>query len=772
MPRWQSVWSSNQSNGHNMDPMIGKDSRDEIISKGALIPKLWMDLVALDDKLLTPVKNLMALLAYPCDKLELVDRSGVKSSQIRIRSPAADSPTADSPGYIPESDPEEDPEEDDDEDPKEDPADFLADGGDDGDDEDEPSDDDEDEEVDIEADDEEEEEHPAPADSTTVALPAIDQAPSAKETELLSLWPHYHHTLHTALQLGFLFQLQYLHQFGLMKRLPDFSLYLLHHHHHSPHVSSPLPVLSPSPPTSPISPLGYRPVMIRLRAKAASTSHSLTLPPPIILSHTRPDAPSSGTPLLHLLSTDRRADIPEVTLPPRKRENQSDLERDILARGCRDLRLGTTADEAWGRSMDASDLVRAELMSLRTIVLAQQSKIRELQSVDRRRQTGIIEMLAADHRRQEQLAKALKLVKRLHTHMADRDLDANMNGRRSHISGTGHQKGVVGIDSRIEKWETVFRISNTTELGEWKMTDKYCPRTEIKKLEVELTENNEGKQIITNNPQQHQTRGRTNGRGLEYGKCNNAIQSKKGGTSGQRPTCYECGVQEHFKKECPKLKNNNNRGNQVGGGNAPAKVYAEGHAGTNPDFNVVMGTFLLNNRYASILFDTGADRSFQSLCVPRRSLLVSPGENETLIVYGTRKQWGTRLVCTLSRSTKHRIHAKRCYVFWQTLIRRSRKTSQEERLRTYQSSRISNVSLRLAESSSDSTSGISNRFDTWCCTRSSAPYRLAPSEMKEVVGEETKEISGQRVYRPSFLTLVVDFGLEFVKKRTYVSNVH
>ncbi|GKA05126.1 putative reverse transcriptase domain-containing protein [Tanacetum coccineum] len=44
--------------------------------------------------------------------------------------PAAASPTADSPGYVPESDPEEDPEEDDDEDPEEDPADYPADGGD------------------------------------------------------------------------------------------------------------------------------------------------------------------------------------------------------------------------------------------------------------------------------------------------------------------------------------------------------------------------------------------------------------------------------------------------------------------------------------------------------------------------------------------------------------------------------------------------------------------------------------------------------------------
>ncbi|GKD95496.1 hypothetical protein Tco_1379393 [Tanacetum coccineum] len=62
-------------------------------------------------------------------------------------------------------------------------------------------------------------------------------------------------------------------------------------------------------------------------------------------------------------------------------------------------------------------------------------------------------------------------------------------------------------------------------------------------------------------------------------------------------------------RDYPKLKNNN-RGNQGGNGNAPAKVYAVGHAGTNPDSNVVTGTFLLNNRYASILFDTGADRIF------------------------------------------------------------------------------------------------------------------------------------------------------------------
>ncbi|GKG50917.1 hypothetical protein Tco_0539041, partial [Tanacetum coccineum] len=103
-----------------------------------------------------------------------------------------------SPDYVPESDPEEDPEEDDDEDPEEDLVDYPANGGDDGDDEDESL---EDDDVDIEADDdEEEEEHPSPAYSTIVALPAIDQAPSAEETEPFETDesaatppPHLHH---------------------------------------------------------------------------------------------------------------------------------------------------------------------------------------------------------------------------------------------------------------------------------------------------------------------------------------------------------------------------------------------------------------------------------------------------------------------------------------------------------------------------------------------------------------------------------------------------
>nr|GFB11341.1 hypothetical protein [Tanacetum cinerariifolium] len=95
----------------------------------------------------------------------------------------------------------------------------------------------------------------------------------------------------------------------------------------------------------------------------------------------------------------------------------------------------------------------------------------------------------------------------------------------------------------------------------------------------------------------------------------NVANNQRGNGAGQKATCYECGAQGHFKRNCLKLKNNNNNnnhGNQVRTRNAQARVYAVGNAGTNPDANTVTGTFLLNNFYASMLFDTGADRSFVS----------------------------------------------------------------------------------------------------------------------------------------------------------------
>ncbi|GJS25938.1 putative reverse transcriptase domain-containing protein, partial [Tanacetum coccineum] len=79
------------------------------------------------------------------------------------------------------------------------------------------------------------------------------------------------------------------------------------------------------------------------------------------------------------------------------------------------------------------------------------------------------------------------------------------------------------------------------------------------------------------------------------------------GANSNAIVCFECGAPGHFRNNCPQWKNKNQ-----GNGNGVARAYAVGVAGQNPDNNVVTGTFLLNNRCASILFDTGADRSFVS----------------------------------------------------------------------------------------------------------------------------------------------------------------
>nr|GFC33392.1 hypothetical protein [Tanacetum cinerariifolium] len=136
---------------------------------------------------------------------------------------------------------------------------------------------------------------------------------------------------------------------------------------------------------------------------------------PFILSPTKSDAPSSGTPLLlpisastssppfQLPSASRRKDRPEVTLPPRKRLDDEQSEPQLLAGRLnmlfRDRRAhaythhpmeteARLSREAWVRSTDASDLIRGEM-----------TEIKELHTADRRRQTVISEMLRADHRR-------------------------------------------------------------------------------------------------------------------------------------------------------------------------------------------------------------------------------------------------------------------------------------------------------------------------------------------------------------------------------------
>ncbi|GJR20393.1 putative reverse transcriptase domain-containing protein [Tanacetum coccineum] len=185
-------------------------------------------------------------------------------------------------------------------------------------------------------------------------------------------------------------------------------------------------------------------------------------------------------------------------------------------------------------------------------------------------------------------------------------------------------------------------------------------------------------------------------------------------------TCYECGVQGHFKRDCPKLKNRN-RGNQGGNGNVPAKVYVVGNARTNPDSNVVTGTFLLNNRYASILFDTGADMSFG---------------NETLLI-------------TCTKTQKYMLKGHHFFLAHVT-IKETEDKSGEKRLEdvtivqdfleVFPEDLLGLSPTRQVEFQIDLIPGAA--------PVARAPYRLTPSEMKEL-SEQLQELSDKGFIRPN-----------------------
>nr|GEX15583.1 hypothetical protein [Tanacetum cinerariifolium] len=70
-------------------------------------------------------------------------------------------------------------------------------------------------------------------------------------------------------------------------------------------------------------------------------------------------------------------------------------------------------------------------------------------------------------------------------------------------------------------------------------------------------------------------------------------------------TCYGCGEKGHIKANCPTRNNQRSR--------ARGQAYALRDGDQNLGPNVVTGTFLLNNRYARVLFDSGSDKIFMNV---------------------------------------------------------------------------------------------------------------------------------------------------------------
>nr|GEY86069.1 putative reverse transcriptase domain-containing protein [Tanacetum cinerariifolium] len=197
--------------------------------------------------------------------------------------------------------------------------------------------------------------------------------------------------------------------------------------------------------------------------------------------------------------------------------------------------------------------------------------------------------------------------------------------QNSALTGWNSHKRTIGVDDTYAmKWAGLMKM----------MIEVYCPRNEVQKIEAELwnltvkgndltaytqrfqelillctrmVPDEEDKVERQNATRKNVARAYTAGNNERKGyvgslpycsKCKlhheGLCTIRYGNCKKQGVVCYECGIPRHFKKDCPKLRNQN-RGNQTRNktGNktvcyeVTARAYAIGGGGTNPDSNVV-----------------------------------------------------------------------------------------------------------------------------------------------------------------------------------------
>ncbi|GJZ82679.1 putative reverse transcriptase domain-containing protein [Tanacetum coccineum] len=267
------------------------------------------------------------------------------------------------------------------------------------------------------------------------------------------------------------------------------------------------------------------------------------------------------------------------------------------------------------------------------------------------------------------------------------------------------------------------------------------------------------------------------------GNANNA-NNQRGTGSGQKPTCFKCGVQGHFKRECPKQKKNKNCGNQVGNDRAPTKVnfgstafsfqmditpstldhyydveLADGRIiGLNTilrgcTLNLLNHPFNINLMPVELgSFDAiiGMDwlTKYQAIIVCAEKIVRSPYGNETLIVHGDGSNRGHEArLHIISYSKTQEYMLKGCPFFLaHVTIKEVEDKSEKKRLkdvpivRDFSEDLLGLPPTRQVEFQIDLIPGAA--------PVARAPYRLAPSEMKEL-SEQLKELSDKGFIRPS-----------------------
>ncbi|GKC83950.1 putative reverse transcriptase domain-containing protein [Tanacetum coccineum] len=338
-----------------------------------------------------------------------------------------------------------------------------------------------------------------------------------------------------------------------------------------------------------------------------------------------------------------------------------------------------------------------------------------------------------------------------------RDTDRSMNGDDSHNSGTENSEEDDDRQVLPKGRDLEARVRYDREICWWfpDMIHESVMATKPKTMQdaIEFVTELMDKKISTFAECQAK-----NKRKSPVNANNNNNQRASRANLGVL-TCYKCGAQCHFKKDCPKLKNNN-QGNPTRVGNALARAYTVGAARTNPNANVVIGTFLLNNHYASILFDTGADRSFVSslfsslidivptalddgvdvelanaVIVCAEKIVRIPFGNEILIVHGdgSSLEHGSRLN-SISCTKTHKYLLKGCHVFLaHVTMKKAKDKSMEKRLEdvpivqdfpeVFPEDLLGIPPAQQVEFQINLIHGVA--------PVARAPYRLAPSKMKE-----------------------------------------
>ncbi|GKB63134.1 putative reverse transcriptase domain-containing protein [Tanacetum coccineum] len=192
-------------------------------------------------------------------------------------------------------------------------------------------------------------------------------------------------------------------------------------------------------------------------------------------------------------------------------------------------------------------------------------------------------------------------------------------------------EGDVGLIRWFERTKSVFSRINCTKDCKVKfateeaykitwvkfknlLIKKYCPRTEVQKMEDEfyhLTVKANDLKTYVRRFQELATLCPTivpdSEKMMEVGhltkNCRNKGPATRSNLLPVTVTCHACGEKGHYANQCRKTTNNNAQGR--------AYMLRDRNAHQNP--NVVTGMFLLNEHLARVLFDSGADKSFISI---------------------------------------------------------------------------------------------------------------------------------------------------------------